>query len=141
LAWGYSPKQVVKHRAASFDKSASKGPGYLLIVVALLAGIVVFGIVSEILGTPGAQGTESLMIQLNGGEKEEADLLIDAQTEWATTEDSIDRGYRVLWKKPAEIEQPGEDALLWEKDRARKVEEEGRKGPDSWDEVPDNSGL
>lgn len=69
MAWGYSPRPVVKSREASLD-SRRKGPGFLLIIVGICASLFVFGLVTEILKSTEQTGQDSLMIKLNDSDSE-----------------------------------------------------------------------
>ena len=67
MAWSYAPRQVVKWREAPFDTDSSKGPNFLLVLVAICAFVFVFTVVSDILNTVPPSDKSELMIKLNNG--------------------------------------------------------------------------
>ena len=49
MAWGYYPRQVVRKRSTSFSPDRAKGLGPLLGLAAVLAAVLMFAIISDIM--------------------------------------------------------------------------------------------
>ena len=134
MAWGYSPRRVVKWRETRLETEKKKGPGFLLVLVGICAAIFVFGLVSEIMRPGEKEKQEDLMIRINGDVKEEQDLLVKPNADWDKTEESLDKKYRILWKKPADTGSPVVDS--WEQTQKEKQRREQVKEEGNWDENP-----
>lgn len=134
MAWGYSPRRVVKWRETRLETEKKKGPGFLLVLVGICAAIFVFGLVSEIMRPGEKEKQEDLMIRINGDVKEEQDLLVKPNSDWDKTEGSLDKKYRILWKKPGDSGPPVVDS--WEQTQKEKQRREQVKEEGNWDENP-----
>lgn len=50
MAWGYYPRQVTRKRSAPLAPDRAKGLGVLLVLAGILAAVLMFAIISEIMG-------------------------------------------------------------------------------------------
>ena len=123
MAWGYSPRPVVRGRETSLGKEASKGPGFLLVLVGICACVFVFAIVSEVLSSSPPQQQEEVMIRLNGDIQEEQELLVKPDSKWEKGEGVMERKYRILWKKSKETRP---ETSSWERDQQEKRAQQER---------------
>jgi hypothetical protein len=67
LAWGYYPRQVVGKRAASLTREKSKGLGVLLGFAAVIAAVLMFAIVSEIMAPPDTEDEAASDVETEAG--------------------------------------------------------------------------
>ena len=135
MAWGYSPRPVVKARRASLDKRKSKSLGILLVFSGACAGLLAFGIMSQVLGPSEVQEPESMMLRVDEEESETSELLIVPEENYEKGEDTLKRKYRVFWKKPSGAA-PQSQKNTWEQDQEEKRRKKEPDKSGSWDEMP-----
>lgn len=138
MAWSYSPRRVTRSREASLGKGASKGPGLLLVLAGACAAFFVFAITIEFLGTSEDAPQEEMMIRFNGGGREE-ELVVKPGAEWEEKKDTLDRGYRILWKKPKDKDSE-QTQSLWDTHEQEKEKEKQARRSAPWDQHGDGYG-
>ena len=136
MAWGYIPRRVVKGREASFDEK-KRGPGFLLVLVAIFAFLFVFGVVSDILKSQEAKQSQDVLMIFDPEPEEKTELLVDKDQEWNKSENSLDRGYRILWKKTKGGETEQANSIWEQEQRRQKIRENAEEGRNNWDEGSD----
>ncbi len=133
MAWGYSPRSVVKARKASLDTRRRRSPAFLLVLVGASASLLVFGIVTQVLAPSEPQEQEDMMIRVDEGAPEGPELLISPEREYEKGEDTLNRKYRIRWKKPAAAA-PQPQRSTWEQDQERMRREREPKEEGPWDQ-------
>ena len=134
MAWGYSPRPVVKVRKATLDRSKSKSLGILLLFVGASAGLLAFGIMSQVLDRSDVPEQDSLMLKVDGEESENPELLI-APKEGVEGENAVKRKYRVYWKKPSGPAAEWQKST-WEQDQEKQKRERTPDKMGDWDQAP-----